>query len=117
MKSHKTFSRPLVVATAPVCLACVISSLSQSAMAAPDPGGDTGGDALETVTVTARKVAENLLKVPVAVQVLTAKDLAARDVVSFDDLSLSTHRVSPMTRRIRAAPAPTGLSSSSSFAA
>lgn len=74
-----------LAAAAPICLALAIAVVPRVSIAEPD-----ASDTLETVTVTARKMSEDLLKVPVAVQVLTAKDLEVRNVVSFDDLALYT---------------------------
>lgn len=45
---------------------------------------------IETIVVTARKTSEDLLKVPVAVSALTAKDIAARGIESIQDVAKFT---------------------------
>jgi iron complex outermembrane receptor protein len=83
MKSSKR-SRLLLSAT-PVIIAVAIEAMPSGAFADAD-----AGDSLEQIVVTARKVAEDPLQVPEAIQVLTAKDIDTRGVVTLDDLALFT---------------------------
>ncbi|HEX5537747.1 MAG TPA: TonB-dependent receptor plug domain-containing protein, partial [Sphingobium sp.] len=64
-------------------------AMAQEPVAAQSPQPDAnedGGDGLETIVVTARRVEENQQKVPVAVTTLTANALRERNVSSVSDL-------------------------------
>ncbi len=45
---------------------------------------------IEEITVTARKVEERLLDTPIAINAFTGEDIAARNIVSFQDLAQNT---------------------------
>jgi iron complex outermembrane receptor protein len=60
-------------------------ALAQSKPAAP-PTSDTS---LEEITVTARKVEENLMTVPVSVTALTSRDIEQSDMKDMQDISLT----------------------------
>src|SRR6202012_5924539 len=60
----------------------------QSAQAAP--AAKTSGDTIEEITVTARRVGENLQKGPVAVTAVTAADIQNRQIESLKDVAANT---------------------------
>ncbi|WP_049973751.1 TonB-dependent receptor [Azospirillum sp. B4] len=72
------------------------SAYAQISTAATPPApqaaaADTAGaDELTEIVVTARKTGEDILKTPVAVSALTAEDIAARGIVSVQDISAFT---------------------------
>lgn len=55
------------------------------AATAPTPGDDDG-----TIVITARKRAEDILKTPVAVSVLSSEAIAAKGITSMGDVALNT---------------------------
>jgi iron complex outermembrane receptor protein len=60
------------------------------AVAQNSPAPAESDTTIQTVIVTARKKAEDLLQVPVAVQALTAKDIETRDIQTLADVALFT---------------------------
>jgi iron complex outermembrane receptor protein len=52
------------------------------------PSSANGGTALEEVTVTARRVEENLMTVPMSLSALTSADLEDRDIKDMTEISL-----------------------------
>jgi iron complex outermembrane recepter protein len=80
---------------AKLSVAAVFTALSlqcpavRAQTAAPTPGGAAAADsgALQEVVVTARRRAENLQDVPVAVTAISAATIQERDVTNLDDLN------------------------------
>lgn len=68
-----------------VSTAIVISAVPIMASAA-----ETGGATLEELVVTARKVSENILDVPIAVSAMSEKDMVARGIESLQDVARFT---------------------------
>ncbi|MET0248093.1 MAG: TonB-dependent receptor [Sphingobium sp.] len=73
----------MLTVTSVLALSCAATAGAQTA-----PQSESRG--LEDIVVTARKIAENLQDVPVAVTVLTANDLEKRNVVRFQDIAAFT---------------------------
>jgi len=69
-------------------------SLGITTMLIPAPAGAQGaaasGPTLEEIVVTARKREETLINVPVAVSVLTGKDIEAKGIQSLQDVAMFT---------------------------
>ncbi|MDE1147219.1 MAG: TonB-dependent receptor [Azospirillaceae bacterium] len=86
------------IRTATSLLALVIAGATSSAYAQdttatkpPAPqAAAASDDELTEIVVTARKASEDILKTPVAVSALTAEDIAARGIVSVQDISAFT---------------------------
>ena len=72
----------LGAASATALLACVSSAGAQQSSAAPAAVTAAQSESIEVVTVTARRRAENLEKVPVAVTVLSSATLRTTDTTS-----------------------------------
>mgnify|MGYP006294042217 FL=1 len=70
------------------CLAAAVCGVPAQAQQSAAPGD--GAVSLEEVVVTARRRDEGLLEVPLSVSAMTAEDLAARSIVSLDELSMAT---------------------------
>lgn len=72
----------------------VLSFVSLVALAAPALGQEatsaTGGDGLDTIVVTARRTAENLQSVPIAVTVISGDELAKRQILDVKGLEMVT---------------------------
>jgi iron complex outermembrane receptor protein len=68
-------------------------------------------EALEEVTVTARKVEENLMVVPISITALTARDVEARDLKDMQDVSL----FQPSFHFVNQAGGPSGFNDRSEF--
>jgi iron complex outermembrane receptor protein len=58
--------------------------------AAPPAGAQGATPVLEEITVSARKREESLLDVPLAISVLSAKDIQAKDIEELDDIAAFT---------------------------
>jgi iron complex outermembrane recepter protein len=76
---------------ASVCevLALVVATAALSAAAQAQTSGDGALRALEEVTVTARRIEENLQKVPVAVTALDAQNLEEQSIFKASDLEFN----------------------------
>jgi iron complex outermembrane receptor protein len=66
--------------------AILLLSVVTSARAQEEPS--PSGNALEEITVTARRVEENLMTVPVSVSALSASDIENRDIKDMTEISL-----------------------------
>ena len=73
--------------TTAICLSMVAASLPQTSFA---QNASTSLSGVEEIIVTARKRAETLIEVPVAVSVLTAEDIERRGVLNLQDVALFT---------------------------
>ena len=80
-------TRPALAALAALLLAAG-SSLAQEA--APPPGAEPVAPAVEEITVTARKVAENIQDVPIAVSAFSGDQLEKLNAVQVDDIASFT---------------------------
>jgi len=67
-------------------LATLIPAMA-SAQTQSGPNVDSSTGKLDTVVVTARKRSEDITKVPVAVSALTSEDIAARGILTLDDVA------------------------------
>jgi len=76
---------PVLIALALVALPRHDGALAQTPLAGP-PTSDTS---LEEITVTARKVEENMMTVPVSVTALTSRDIEQSDMKDMQDISLT----------------------------
>ncbi|MBV9994778.1 MAG: TonB-dependent receptor [Caulobacteraceae bacterium] len=88
------------------CAAIVLAFASNSVRAEDAPANaaptvasadDGGGGALAEVIVTARKREENALKVPIAITVLSGRDLSRRGITQFDSLQYSAPNITIFT--------------------
>ncbi len=87
MLSGSAGSRPGVVA----CAALLAAMAAQSAPAQPAAADASRGDAaLEEIIVTARKRAEQLLDVPLAISAFTADAIQQRGIANLDDVAAYT---------------------------
>src|SRR5690349_21685343 len=62
-----------------------VSALVLLAVAVPASAQQTAG--IEEITVTARKVGERLIDVPVAITALTSESIGARGITGFNELN------------------------------
>jgi iron complex outermembrane receptor protein len=72
---------------AAVIAATISAGVASSAAAQATPAATDKSTTLEQVVVTARKKSESLLKVPIAITALTAKDIQAANIESLIDIS------------------------------
>jgi iron complex outermembrane receptor protein len=82
-RGGNTMRRALRLSTSVLALICCSTVYAEAA--------DT--DKIETVTVTAERRAEDLMKTAISADVLTAGDLASRNVVKIDDLQFISPNV------------------------
>lgn len=73
-------------------LSCALSALGGVIASAADAQSTTGastttGEQIETVVVTAEKRSERLIDVPTSISVMTAEDLAAKNINAVSDIS------------------------------
>jgi len=101
-------TRPRLVFGLLTAASCLPSAIVFAQSTAGPPTSDTS---LEEVTVTARKVEENLMTVPVSITALTARDIEARDLKDQQDVSL----FQPSFHFVNQAGGPSGFNDRSEF--
>ncbi|MFM6854100.1 MAG: TonB-dependent receptor [Sphingopyxis sp.] len=86
------FKSLLLVSTIAASTAIATPALAQSAAADAAPAASQGG--LDDIVVTARKRAESVQDVPVAVTAMTAETIEARDLTSIERIAAATPNLS-----------------------
>ncbi len=85
MRTSRFLSRSSLIA-----LGVALTLPAAAPALAQDKPGTEGGLALEEIIVTARKVEENLMTVPLAITAFSAKDIEAQGIKQLNDVMLMT---------------------------